>query len=298
MRGRAPGDVCWQPPTLLQGVDAAPTLACVTDEGSPKQTRVEGPWSPKRLELATTLPVVATVGVALVPIVLSTLKIFSFARGDELLIAVITSTINPKAIVAATLVDVLPLVMLAVGLRLVTRFRWPLPADKFESDGQALGHTIAIASGMLLLLYVALLAPWATAPPVLLVGAFAGILAWRRERDYKKSMQAVRSYFAFGTPMPTLLLLAMIPWVLARGAWLPTELITVEHAQPEVGYVLDATGSYTTIVFRDDQRVARIESAHIKSRDLCRTSRSAANDSLVGIFSPNPTQPCPSPVTP
>lgn len=244
-------------------------------------------WSPTNLDIRTVLPVVATVAVAFVPVLLSVVKIVSFARGDRLVMAAITSTLNTRAVIADSLIDIVPLAMFLGGAWLVTGYRYPFSWSKRppSSRGEAAGHMIAVVTGGLLLLLGALFVPWVYVLAFAVLSCVAALTDYRRNRSarsaVRESVQFFRSWIAFFVAV-----VAVLPILLGRGAWLPTEIVTIAGEPPRVGYVLDNSAGFATVLFQrgPGQSVVRVPSVRLSDRQLCRVEERESNKSIGAIL--------------
>jgi hypothetical protein len=65
-------------------------------------------------------------------------------------------------------------------------------------------------------------------------------------------------------------LLPVLQFSLNDSVWLPTEEVSMQTGRPLVGYVLDNTVGWTTILQDSDRKIVTIRATEIKARSVCR----------------------------
>lgn len=109
----------------------------------------------------------------------------------------------------------------------------------------------------------------AVAPPVhvlaCLVVAGFGWLAYDSSRS--KSAMSNQLFYGFATVFATFVL---VPAVLSRTPWLPTEQIEVAGQPPFTAYVLTEDSDTITVLYEDPRQIARIERSALEGRGICK----------------------------
>lgn len=65
-------------------------------------------------------------------------------------------------------------------------------------------------------------------------------------------------------------LLPVLQFSLNDSVWLPTEEVSMQTGRPLVGYVLDNTVGWTTILQDSDRKIVTVRATEIKARSICR----------------------------
>jgi len=213
--------------------------------------------------------------VAIVPILLSLVRVFAVARGDRATLVTLLSTLDVKAILLGTLAWAFPTAVGVVAAMLWIRWlQQRLPAGEGVAGAAASAWPALLTATAALILFA--LAP--VNDLVNLLICVAAVIFFRKpERNRLGQALLIGAGF---------LVLILGPVVFrAANMWLPAERITVEGHPGLVGYVLAANSLDLTVLDAATSSVHRLRLEDVESRVICRLNPGLESTSLVGYLS-------------
>lgn len=234
------------------------------------------------------LPVAATISVALVPVFLAALRVLTFSRGDRTLAALITSTLNVRAIVSYSLVSVLPVLLLCAGFYILLHY--PLRfADTADLGLQPAVFFVGAVSTLLGLLFLEI----AYILPIIGLGLLISLVRLCRTRSGRSALTGAREFFG-GSGVAWLLAgIIVVITVVSTQSWLPLEVVKTRDSPPQTSYVLDNSGGFLTTLTWPDFIVRRVPTVEIMGREVCTQPRKGLESNVVGLMSKPVIRECP-----
>jgi hypothetical protein len=236
-------------------------------------------------------------------------KLIYVARGDITTALGVFNSAGLATVIVGGLLSSLPLVAASVlGITsfaltstLIARTKWFRREVEFEWSIFLAAFVAFIASFFL--------ATWQIMIGTIGLGAVAGLVShWAKKYKRKRirfiAIVAWVSIFVFAW------LFILQPMMIA--VWLPHEELMLKkgHASPEVGYVLDDSNSWISLLRTRGRRIVRIPSDHVVRRSLCHIKVFAGSEPLLNdpntawhnlasktggrLYTPTETELCPS----
>jgi len=214
-------------------------------------------------------PVDVALVIALAPLVAAALRIWMYAGGDNALFLVLLQTLDVGAVLIGTAVLLIPTLMIILVFVLATdgKARSVISAWLRRHLGVlqivvpvvlvVIGYTVDWQS---LLGFVAMVG---------LAIAYYFTVRWierrRRNVDVARRRPGPDSIAAIISVVAVFL-------VLPGHMWVSLERISIQGRSAEVGYVLESSGEWTTVLTRD-RTIDILATPDIRSRDICRVPK-------------------------
>ena len=210
--------------------------------------------------------------IAIVPIAAATIRIWMYSGGDIALFLVLLRTINIPAVLVGTAVLLVPSLLL-VGLVMIlfdrkarawikarfARNSWTITVA-FPVVGIVIGYTISWPYFV-----------WLVIISACAVGYFFIRRFWQKRKVTKKTTNK-KSFFGSTGPDSFIVLLSVVASFLVTpgNIWLPLEQVTITGRESSIGYVLESTSDWTTVLTKE-RTLSIIATSDLESRQLCDT---------------------------
>jgi hypothetical protein len=204
------------------------------------------------------------------------IKVLFVSRGDLTTAVGLLHTAGPAAVVVGGLLSAFPLVI-ALLLVVTTAWlsqqlmrRWRATRSGSHEPGFIRGPLLSvIASFTLILMAACYLTPWPTMAFSVVIGVMWTVATELLQRSGGKL------FLAYVFRLLGAIYGVLITASLLCAVWLPHEALVVD-GRPVVGYVLDTSDGWTSVLLSRSRELVKYRSDAISSRTLCHVSPQAA----------------------
>ncbi len=230
------------------------------------------------LNVKSSVPVLVTLALAVVPGLIAAIKIMVFSKADPAITAAVVSSVSLPAVYVGTLVSILPILLLSGGAAICIR----LPRIVGTGSGSETAYYVVGIAGLTLALLGLVNTPWLYLVGLLAVGLVASIPHVVSHRSFSVVAASLGRYFTGGPVVVQLCILIFVTF-LSGGAWLPQENLTIVGSERVSGYVLTASVAGVTIYTLQPLSIRTVKAADL-TREACSRSRSVTDESILGLF--------------
>lgn len=216
---------------------------------------------------------------ALAPVVAAAVRIWLYSGGDSSLFLTLLRTIDIPAILIGTSILIVPSLLIFIVFALVTdRKAWEWTKENVLGN-----RTVGTLVVPIILVVLGYTTPWPTivllvSVILVAVGIFFARRAWRKKHPKDDSKEGFWERFNPDS-VPMLLSIVVMFLVTQSNMWLPLERMTIDQT-PEVGYVLESTGEWTTIL-TSDRELTVTQTSDVAEREICESSNAGTLAMLI-----------------
>ena len=195
-----------------------------------------------------------------------------YSGGDIAVFLVLVRTLNIPAVLIATVVLLVPWLLFVATMVLLTDWKARDWAKGWLADHRWIAPGVPVVA--LIILYTG---SWPIALGALVIGLLVGIYLFVRRfwnwghQHISRLLVAPRGDQNGPNSLITVVTIVIVFLITPANMWLPLERIEMASGEQEVGYVLEATSDWTTLI-TVARRVDVLPTPEVKGRTICRTS--------------------------